>query len=93
MAKIVWNQSEIELSDDTAHKLHEVAKIMGISVEDLLTELLVKAVDESPEISGLLAEAQAEIRRRGISMDQYIAEAEGAAHMADLIVRLVKQKR
>ena len=83
----------IELPPDLAGKLQEAADRLEISPDELLDRLLTLAMTEDdPEISGLIADAQAEVSRRGISMDQYIAEAEGAQHMTDLIIRLLKAK-
>ena len=93
MAKMVWNQIELDLPAETVEQIKSTAESMGMTTEELLTDVLMRAVESSPEIAAIYNDAQAEVNKRGITLDQYIAEAEGAQYMTDLIIRLAKLGR
>lgn len=88
MAKMV----PIALPPALVEKIREAAESLDMTADELLDELLTQAMAEHPEISALLTEAHAEVSKRGISMEQYTAEAEAAKHMADLVIRLLKAR-
>ena len=92
MAKIIINECEYEVSGSLIQKLQEAADDLGVPVEELASELLKDALETSPEVAKLVAEAEAEAKQRGITMDHYIAEAEHAAQMTTLLIRILKAK-
>ena len=93
MAKIIIDGFEYEVSDSLVKSLQEAADDLSVPAEELASELLTDAIESSAEIAKLVAEAKAEVSRRGITMDHYIAEAENAAQVTALFIKLLKAKR
>ena len=93
MAKIIINECEYEVSENLVQSLQEAADDLGVPIEELASEVLEDVVETSPEIQRLVAEAEAETERRGITMEHYIAEAEHASQMTTLLIKILRAKR